>query len=773
MSIQSNRPLIPSTGVDSTPPVSSPSGPPSQVQKTPVQTSAPPPSLSKDAPPLDPQQHQAQIQQQIETMQTPQLQQTAKSVPLPGRLKPTAALPLNPDQAKAQFGVLLSQTSDVEKSLRSTFFKTRGQRQKLLNQAMDSVKQKMSQLDDLEGLKFYLKSARPQDVKSILAQQVGAMRSEIYGSNASYTSLSANKKALVDSLYKAMMSQTVDSHGALQVPEQTDKTVRQPGREGVLTQDLTLGDKTYKKGQTVIYHKKDGKHFVQLHLAKPGAKPDALDAMEIKHTRYEVGRDQVKLSHKPDIPVHAPLFEGPVSVSDIRQGSIGDCYLIAGIYSIAQKNPQAIHEMMKDNGDGTVTVRLYDKNKDTQQLEPIYITVDKSVPNDDAHAKDTLWVQMLEKAYAVHNGSYTAIGKGGRSHEVFTAFLGVQSKSENMPPGGKSLKSVLNGIPDFAMTGFAMEKIKANQEALGLTDEQLQSLENLNASGLEFLFTGSVKVLEEQTGLAWPQLSEPLEEYKNSLKSEDPQVKQAAREKLMVFKSDCRQKQELLNSLLKNENRKALISQMLETSPTYQQLKQRNVVFEEDIQQIVTEVSDYVQQNSRLSHGGQTFASQELLQDFQKVCQDSAFPKRDQMTATGFVVDYTQQQNDFFQKVQQDLKAGKYIAVGSKEVIGISQGKGHSGGESQVDGLAGQHAYALLDTVEMNGHKFVRIANPWGDDFSRDYTLKEGQLVPKTFDKDDYSYQPKGITPGGIGVNESWVELRELSTLFNSYYVTE
>ena len=53
------------------------------------------------------------------------------------------------------------------------------------------------------------------------------------------------------------------------------------------------------------------------------------------------------------------LFNGSPSRADTRQGQLGDCYFIASLASIADKNPTAVANMFMDNGDGTYTVRFY------------------------------------------------------------------------------------------------------------------------------------------------------------------------------------------------------------------------------------------------------------------------------------------------------------------------------------------------------------------------------------------------------------------------------
>ena len=97
-----------------------------------------------------------------------------------------------------------------------------------------------------------------------------------------------------------------------------------------------------------------------------------------------------------------PLFAHEPCIGDVVQGRLGDCYAIASIATVVEKDPEAIKKMMKDNGD-TVTVRFYGSNG-----KPVYVTVDKTIPKykdknnveSERFAKGALWVQMIEKAFA-------------------------------------------------------------------------------------------------------------------------------------------------------------------------------------------------------------------------------------------------------------------------------------------------------------------------------------------------------------------------------------
>ena len=91
-----------------------------------------------------------------------------------------------------------------------------------------------------------------------------------------------------------------------------------------------------------------------------------------------------------------PLFAHRPSYEDITQGAAGNCFFLAALAAIPGEQ---IRQMMLDHGDGTVTVRFYEKNAATGRRNPVYVTVDKKVKINAS--LDCLWVQVMEKAYAL------------------------------------------------------------------------------------------------------------------------------------------------------------------------------------------------------------------------------------------------------------------------------------------------------------------------------------------------------------------------------------
>lgn len=123
-------------------------------------------------------------------------------------------------------------------------------------------------------------------------------------------------------------------------------------------------------------------------------------------------------------------FEGQIDLSDealdssrIDQGSLGDCWFLAGAGAVADHDPDFIREHMQENDDGSWTVTLYHDG------EPVEITVEPSFPEDGAGGPDGVnWISIYEKAAAeYYGGDYSAL-EGGYSSEAFEMVTGQEAQ---------------------------------------------------------------------------------------------------------------------------------------------------------------------------------------------------------------------------------------------------------------------------------------------------------------------------------------------------------
>jgi|GEM_PF-940841 len=110
--------------------------------------------------------------------------------------------------------------------------------------------------------------------------------------------------------------------------------------------------------------------------------------------------------------------DGGPTLTDVRQGSLGDCWLRAGLSAIAKTNPSSIRQMVVDFGDGTYGVQL---GRSFYRVDNDLPVANGSNPAFAALGRDnSMWVAIVEKAYAHYrsggNSYFSLIG--GWSVEV-------------------------------------------------------------------------------------------------------------------------------------------------------------------------------------------------------------------------------------------------------------------------------------------------------------------------------------------------------------------
>jgi hypothetical protein len=126
------------------------------------------------------------------------------------------------------------------------------------------------------------------------------------------------------------------------------------------------------------------------------------------------------------------LFVGAAKYSDVVQGMVGDCYLVGTLGELALKSPAAISNMFIVNGDGTYTVRFFNRGRAE------YVTVDSQLPVDRygrlvfanmgsaaGSTSNVLWVALAEKAYVQMNESgWLRAGMTGNGVNSYQAIAG-------------------------------------------------------------------------------------------------------------------------------------------------------------------------------------------------------------------------------------------------------------------------------------------------------------------------------------------------------------
>ncbi len=137
-----------------------------------------------------------------------------------------------------------------------------------------------------------------------------------------------------------------------------------------------------------------------------------------------------------------------ISVNDLHQGQIGDCFLISSIGELALFHPTSLSNMVKLNANGTETVTLYTgvngrvPGYGATAFKAVSVSVTNLFPNYSVNSLATqdvvgnqkeIWAQVLEKAYATLYGGYDPISSGGNP----TIAMGILT--------GKSARAVAPG----------------------------------------------------------------------------------------------------------------------------------------------------------------------------------------------------------------------------------------------------------------------------------------------------------------------------------------
>lgn len=141
--------------------------------------------------------------------------------------------------------------------------------------------------------------------------------------------------------------------------------------------------------------------------------------------------------------IDGPVVEDGVQPTDVKQGALGDCWLISTMRGVAAANPKLIQDHIKDNGDGTYTVTLYEDGKPVQ----VTVTGDFPAKNGDPVYADNetdreLWPLIYEKAMAQHmGGSYEDLDGDwpARAIEAMTGNEVTTYDEGLMPWDGKDL----------------------------------------------------------------------------------------------------------------------------------------------------------------------------------------------------------------------------------------------------------------------------------------------------------------------------------------------
>jgi len=114
---------------------------------------------------------------------------------------------------------------------------------------------------------------------------------------------------------------------------------------------------------------------------------------------------------------------GP-ELTDIRQGALGDCYMLAPLGAMVNRDPQAVHSMIRPDGDG-YAIHFADGKE--IKVGPL---TDAELAMGGSGVAEGLWIRVIEKAYGSRKFGDGEVGiardgmNGGNPGKAGIAFTG-------------------------------------------------------------------------------------------------------------------------------------------------------------------------------------------------------------------------------------------------------------------------------------------------------------------------------------------------------------
>lgn len=477
-----------------------------------------------------------------------------------------------------------------------------------------------------------------------------------------------------------------------------------------------------------------------------------------------VGNDAFQVSERETMEdvSKLPLFSHEPSISDIRQGGLGDCYMLASLAAIVTQYPEKIKECMRDNMDGTVTVRFFEKSE-TGAFSPVYVTVDKKVPmngsldNSGLYASDCIWVQMMERAYAASNihqnikaeTSWSACSVeeltrmrdsdaelrgfdsktldekktiyAGKSAGLFTVEYQDNDKHkpivdiklrQDMRPEYSRIAGGYSGTFIQVLLGDGYEKttFKPIEETKG-NNFYADSFSNLlcaqkpDTFPQEVASSDAVKVALFSTGII--QQFAPMPDF--SLPATDQtRVAYTAQSTLIrnmkILYNCIGQRLGALDDAQHEENNK-------------------EVLLGENLNGIIDEaLNEYRQRKGDVNIA----EAQQLADYFKRMLREKGHQFSKCKTLSG---SYDSYHEELYSKIEDAVSQGKIVSFDTPKMED-STNRGLNGETTGV-GVVGTHAYSIIGTqtriVSGKTYKFVVARNPWGNR-SRQYYKKDGEI---------------------------------------------
>ncbi len=381
-----------------------------------------------------------------------------------------------------------------------------------------------------------------------------------------------------------------------------------------------------------------------------------------------------------EVPPDTPLFSHEPSLNDVAQGGVGDCYLLAALSAIVSRNPQWIKDCMKDHGDGTVTVRLYEKNIHDGQtgFQANYVKIKKAIPEGDPYAKNTLWVQLIEHAYAA-------------SHLHHKQLKPSDKKNEQEPKDG-DYNSIASGTPEEFMERILGREVRQISISKAASFSAENMFKELDCTVNEALYNDD----QAQNGIPATLATERLFGIK-AMNEDDPDYVQ-----------------HIMG-----------LTRLYEIYSDYFHAMKDTVATIEDAQRFFTKLKpkrlpDFPAELG-LTDKQQLGMKRHLINHMKTLWLNTTLTSLPHESFSG---KYKQKELLFYEEIKQSMLEGKMMVASTHENFSASGNSAGLNGESVENGMVSGHSYTLLGVKQIGETRYIKVRNPWAVG-AREYTRNE------------------------------------------------
>ena len=536
--------------------------------------------------------------------------------------------------------------------------------------------------------KNQVRQSKDGEVKADFEDMLGTMNRFYEKSrlrNIFYTMKEKAKDPVFDSLedymddYTGLFRQTKANRQEYEKKEGTALVAFQAQLSEVISQTTGTAQRYASLLQSLLMENMDG----TLQITEQGTKVIHQDQ------DFYMGKDEDGYKRKWADRRDMPLFPHAPGIKDIEQGSVGDCYLLTGLSAVLSVTPERIRECMKDNGDGTVTVRFLDNDN------PVYVTVSKTVPvwenGNDCYAQGSLWVQMMEKAYAA-----SGLRDKTRKKDQLISYEDISGGHANV-----FIKRIME-----RKKGSVFQEHTIGQDAM--MDIAVKNILDRIPSETQTNNWKRWATIQQspQVMFVYDQLTSAERNVMENYSEYDPDVSKSAEVKRLKKKvTQARQHLSMINDVALAKGKKI-----------------EGIADAEELKNWIREIQRTIHKYREKPGSVDRFLRETLDQypydhfapDEFDASVDVLIRRLDQHVKPVENDMYTAGENSTYNSISVALEKGRYVSFGTKK---LSDKKTGRNGESERAGMVGTHAYTILGTKEQQiggvMHKYFVVMNPW------------------------------------------------------------